>query len=823
MNNERYKLPHLLLSETATTEKFTSPKSGGKKNQIPQRDRKKHSAALLQQFDKSQQDLKELSKQRKALGLDVQEGICLLFKSDPDFDLQFESLDIRRSGIELLMVKEIDKVTYASVFIPEGKLEYFVNRIKQYRSEETKKGLPKNKNLVESINSIQKATLDSLWADDKALFPQQGERIWWEVWLRSDREDGEVEGIFSKNAPKVGLKLQEERLHFPDRTVILAKGTSDKMSQSVQLLNCISEVRRAKDNPELFMGMELQKEKELVDKANERIVPADSGAVAVCILDTGVNKGHPLIEQNLADSDLHAYDPGWQVTDHHGHGTEMAGLALLGDLVDVFSGSGPIELKHRLESVKILPPAGYNEPKLFGEITKESIARAEVEAPYRKRIYSMAVTAPDNRDRGKPTSWSAAVDNVCSGIGNNQQRLLIISAGNINDRNKYIDYPAINETEDIHDPAQAWNAVTVGAYTEKDLIDTKEYPGWDPIAPAGSLAPASTTSLIWHRQQWPIKPEIVLEGGNLARNSATNEISDLPSLRLLTTNWKPAKNLFTITGDTSAATSLAARMAAILQAGYPHFWPETIRGLLVHSAEWTQEMKSKFSPLDNRRSKENLLRYCGFGVPDLTHARYSADNDLTLIVQNSLYPFEKLQNQYATRDMDIHRFPWPKLQLAELGETEVELKVTLSYFIEPSPGERGWKKRYQYASHGLRFEVKTPLETINDFRQRINKAARDEEENTGTSKSDSSEWLLGPKLRHKGSIHSDRWKGTAIQLAEREYIGIYPVSGWWKERPYHKRWENAVRYSLIVTISTPGVEVDIYTAVANQIFVTIET
>lgn len=82
------------------------------------------------------------------------------------------------------------------------------------------------------------------------------------------------------------------------------------------------------------------------------------------------------------------------------------------------------------------------------------------------------------------------------------------------------------------------------------------------------------------------------------------------------------------------------------------------------------------------------------------------------------------------REMHLHNFPWPKDALVSLGKTPVEIRVTLSYFIEPSPGiiERGAGGRYKYESHGLRFEVKRPTEKIDDFRARINRQVRDEEE-----------------------------------------------------------------------------------------------
>ncbi|WP_296277142.1 S8 family serine peptidase, partial [Pseudomonas sp. UBA7530] len=55
---------------------------------------------------------------------------------------------------------------------------------------------------------------------------------------------------------------------------------------------------------------------------------APENAPHICILDTGVNHGHPLLAPALADPDLHTIEPDWGVEDQHGHGTNMAGLAL---------------------------------------------------------------------------------------------------------------------------------------------------------------------------------------------------------------------------------------------------------------------------------------------------------------------------------------------------------------------------------------------------------------------------------------------------------------------------------------------------------------
>ena len=102
----------------------------------------------------------------------------------------------------------------------------------------------------------------------------------------------------------------------------------------------------------------------------------------------------------------------WKDSDHDGHGTEMAGLALCGDLGPVLSGRHPVRLTPVLESVKILPPptAPANRPELYGAVTAEAASRIEVQAPEWRRAFSTAVAATDERDKGQPTSWSAAVD-----------------------------------------------------------------------------------------------------------------------------------------------------------------------------------------------------------------------------------------------------------------------------------------------------------------------------------------------------------------------------------------------------------------------------
>ena len=270
----------------------------------------------------------------------------------------------------------------------------------------------------------------------------------------------------------------------------------------------------------------------------------------------------------------------------------MSGLAGYGDLQIALESSSKVTIPHKLESIKILPPKGENEPKLYGEIISRSVSNISIDHPDRKRILCMAVTSPKyTTEDGRPSSWSAAIDEFTSGYLDEQQKLIFISAGNIDEMDDWKNYPDSNKTRTVQNPGQSWNAVTVGAYTEKINIDYSKYSGYQVVASAGGLSPYSSSSYLWEKK-WPIKPDIVLEGGNLLRDSYGR--CGCSELSLLTLNYKPTERQFSTINATSAATAQAAWMAAQIQSEYPDAWPETIRALLIHSADWTSEMKKQF-------------------------------------------------------------------------------------------------------------------------------------------------------------------------------------------------------------------------------------
>lgn len=404
----------------------------------------------------------------------------------------------------------------ATVFVPLGKTEYFVRVLERYLTKQTAAGAPRHSDLVENIAAIRRAVIDSFWTDDEDARPESGERAWWEVWLRSSEEEHLAR--FRRAAAAAEIRVPEATIRFAERRVVLVHATREQLAAQPALLDTLAELRRAKETAREFLKLSPVEQSEWVADLQRRLQPPAADAPVICILDTGVNRGHQLIAPALPESNLFAYRTAWRVEDHHGHGTEMASLALYGDLKDALQHGGRVRLEHGLESAKILPPTGSNTPELYGSITIDAAAQAEAVAPARRRTFSLAVTTTDSRDRGRPSSWSAAVDQLAAAAGEAEgapRRLFCVAAGNTDAADR-VHYPDSNFVEGIHDPGQAWNALTVGAYADRVEITDPEFDGYTALAKPGDLGPSSTTSLTWERSKWPLKPDVVLDGGNQA-------------------------------------------------------------------------------------------------------------------------------------------------------------------------------------------------------------------------------------------------------------------------------------------------------------------
>ena len=99
----------------------------------------------------------------------------------------------------------------------------------------------------------------------------------------------------------------------------------------------------------------------------------------------------------------------------------------------------------------------------------------------------------------------------------------------------------------------------------------------------------------------------------------------------------------------------------------------------------------------------------------------------------------------------------------------------------------------------------------------------DDKKDKGEGTSGSERWYLGSDNRDVGSIHSDYCELTAAELCDCKNIAVFPVIGWWRERSYLDKYDSKIRYSLVVSLSTPKVDVDFYTPIMTEIRNVVET
>ncbi|KLW00249.1 hypothetical protein SK44_03517 [Klebsiella aerogenes] len=737
-------------------------------------------------------------------------NIVLTFKENIEINERLAISSLDSHGMRLLSVNKIDNKTVANVSIPKDKLEKLKSLIEDYGTKEHgKKNTPKNKTLIESISEIEYGNINSLWFSNNPLPIDKDKIINVEIWLNTDSQDDEhLEEELNHACGIVGITVINGSLKFKERVVKIVLASVNQLNLLQLSLQSIAEIRPANTVSLDFINL---KAAEQFQWSNTLTHTLSTNRIPVCILDTGVSFGHPLLTTFTNANCVISAEPHWNPLDQQGHGTGIAGLVLFGDLKYALQSSS-IEISATIESVKILPDNGSNDPRLYGAITSDAVYNLESINPSNNRIYTMAVTSEYNL-RGVPSSWSAKIDELCSGTPDDEnKRLFVISAGNM--APQYIHaYPEANLTSSIEDPANSYNALTIGYWASEDNVQTA---GYVPVAALTDLGPTSTTSLRWFRNA-PIKPDVIFEGGNYGFDHSCDFPADLEELSLMTTSNEISSGIyFSKFGETSAATALATNFISKVWSKYPKYWPETIRGLVVHSAEWPRGIYERFQPYKKKQDYENLLRTCGYGYPNLTKALSSGDKSVNLIMEDQIQPYTE---DCKLNDMVLYTLPWPSEELVKLGGEEVKLRITLSYFVEPNPGERGWGNKYKYSSCGLRYDINAPGEDSPDFVFRINKKYRDEMENEDLDSSggDSNRWMLGQKLRGRGSIHSDVWSGSAVELADKKYIAIYPVSGWWKELKKEKRQSSMIRYSLIVSIETPSNNLDIHNFIENMI------
>lgn len=464
----QHNLAHLRIDSFATGLRYSSPRSGRTERPLAI-DRSERAKRLKAELSAAFNAARERVATRQLNAKRKRPGIYVEVRSEPG--QQIPELTWMRKGIRLGAVRtEADQIQVASLFVPDAATSFFEEKLEAFGEGTTGVGKIPYRDRFEHLENIQAATLKTLWTDTRPLPTDREAPIWWECWCWRDQAE-ELRAV----AHELNFLVSDRILRFPDLEIVLINGSLSSLEEIIHQSSSLERIRYALDSPAFFTEVAHREQRAWVEDLRGRLVPALPTSPAVCVLDTGATRSHPLLDQSLLPEDCLSVDPAWGTDDSHpsGHGTNMAGVVLYSDLTFPLADQGALYLPFGLESVKIIPPPQLlpNDPKSYGSITQSAVATAEVNKPNRPRTFCMAISNLDVSGE-QPTSWSAAIDQICSGatIGDGVgdiSRLVVVSAGNIGDHTGPDDHEDLSEFP-IEDPAQAWNAALRWRFYEQE-------------------------------------------------------------------------------------------------------------------------------------------------------------------------------------------------------------------------------------------------------------------------------------------------------------------------------------------------------------------
>lgn len=233
---------NIFLSETVEPLGYTSLSKPGQKA-IPDRDPIQHAIFLKSKFEEA---FKQSLTEKQVAAIKYKNGTYLEFIGQENHDLVVKSLEDVRAGIRLLNVKtdDRDKTIHATVYIPAGKESHFLKKVEAYATEQTKNGQPKNKDMINSIENIRLAVLETFWIGKKDDLPGPLP-TWCEVWLRTEDNIEEANSKFTELCEEQKIAFDTKTISFPERLVKLIRATSTQLSELIQRCDNIAEFRRA--------------------------------------------------------------------------------------------------------------------------------------------------------------------------------------------------------------------------------------------------------------------------------------------------------------------------------------------------------------------------------------------------------------------------------------------------------------------------------------------------------------------------------------------------------------------------------------------------
>lgn len=363
----------------------------------------------------------------------------------------------------------------------------------------------------------------------------------------------------------------------------------------------------------------------------------------VGIIDTGINSIQPF-ENLIAEGGINI--TGETDSDHSGHGTLVAGLAIFGrDLPSSVEDS--YTAKCKVLPIKVLHNnnGGINFPLLLQAIRTARESQGV-------RIFNMSIVFYPKKYNEGFSDFAFELDRISHELG----ILVFISVGNFDavslrellTTDFHVDhaypdfYYKLDSTSDVHScentnistPSESLNNLSIGALAgniedgdNSDVTPTSSYPAYYTRKFHFDYE-QKVNSTEFNRNQKNKnlnKPDLVFDGGDLLNAESGIEVIT-----------SPADDYFKRTSGTSLSAPLITSIAAEIEGAYPELDVQSIKALLINSASYY-----KPSQLPHFDGKGELLKkLVGFGIPDRNMSLLSDDNSITMVIEDQIKPLE---------------------------------------------------------------------------------------------------------------------------------------------------------------------------------------
>jgi len=829
MSPEQY--PHLqFIGVIKDKVRFRSAPRRSERTEHNRANRLEHYHHLRERFDHYNTWWSEQCEQRKQDNLPDIEGIPLWVQIDPnDRDADFLQ---RSMGFEIVSEEEDGFILVAAneeTFHISGQaLENFLAEQSQSGSPARLHELSDSETIQERLNRILPANILSEWQaiDDTTQiladfsiscntgkfsnFRQQNHNEtneqysqWMERWEARVREqqiqldeqkirrENEVECLIQAYKGIVHDCFEEcKQFELPDsftmRIELNGRGFKDLVANYPYLFLV--------ENIENFQR-NMYEAKEEDWNTNAVVLPPIDGAPALCIIDSGIQEDHRLLQSAILTEDSYNFLPNESPSDiadyvsRYGHGTLVAGAVLHPSGIPQ---EGEVFLDGFIQNARILNQACELPRTVQPALYIQTIINHYYDLG--TRLFNHSINSSISYRKTHMSTWASAIDKLSF----ENDVLLMQSAGNIqvnsanpqtfgiqNYLQEGIPYPDYLHKLScrIANPAQSLQALTVGSISANDYADEgrKIIGGTEQTSAFSRCGPG-----IWGS----IKPDVVEVGGGLLCNTSepliVSKHSDISPLLIQSTiHGAPAAGRNEI--GTSFSTPLVSNLAIKLQHELPDESALLYRALIANCARWPEWV-------DDTADLHKILCRYGYGIPRPELALTNDPYRVTLVYSSN--------TPIGAKEAMMFRVPVPENLRDAVTDYQVRIDITLSYAAMPRRTRKG---HYNYVSCKLDWKCSRKNESEESFREHLFEDAGGQHDGyfPWTIRDDQHGRI--PQARRN---HSTLQKDWAIvdshTLPEVFFIGVVG----------HKGWDNANQYpakfALAVSFEVLGQEIPIY-------------